>query len=53
MSAQCMTKTQNDLQFSLKCHPLHPVIHKDPSIGAHRATYNTLTAGWVVGGIVS
>ena len=34
MSAQYMTKTQNLLQFSLKCHPIHPGIHKDPSIGA-------------------
>ena len=21
-------------KFSLKCHPIHPEIHKDPSIGA-------------------
>ena len=21
-------------KFSLKCHPIHPGIHKDPSIGA-------------------
>ena len=29
-----MTKTQNLLQFSLKCHPIHSGIHKDPYIGA-------------------
>ena len=33
MSAQYMTKTQNLLQFSLKYHPTHTGIHKDPSIG--------------------
>ena len=27
-------KTQNLLPFSLKCHPIYPEIHKDPSIGA-------------------
>ena len=27
-------KTQNLLLFSLKCHPIYPGIHKDPSIGA-------------------
>ena len=27
-------KTQNILLFSLKCHPIYPGIHKDPSIGA-------------------
>ena len=30
MSAQCSTKLT---KFSLKCHPIHPGIHKDPSIG--------------------
>ena len=34
MSAQYMTKTQILPQFSLKCHPIRPGIHKDPSIGA-------------------
>ena len=34
MSAQYMTNTQSLLQFSLKCHPIHPEIHKDISIGA-------------------
>ena len=29
-----MTKTQNLLHFSFKCHPIHPGINKDPSIGA-------------------
>ena len=29
-----MINTQNLLQFSLKCHPIHPGIHKDPTIGA-------------------
>ena len=29
MSAQYITKTQNLLQFSLKCHTIHPAIHKD------------------------
>ena len=27
-------KTQNLLLFSLKCHPIYPGIHEDPSIGA-------------------
>ena len=27
-------KTQNLLLLSLKCHPIYPGIHKDPSIGA-------------------
>ena len=31
MSAQCNTKLT---KFSLKCHPIHPGIAKDPSIGA-------------------
>ena len=34
MSAQYRTNTQNLPQFSLKYHPIHPPIHKDPSIGA-------------------
>ena len=34
MSVQYMTKTQTLPQFPLKCHPIHPGIHKDPSIGA-------------------
>ena len=34
MSTQYMTKTQNLLQLSLNCHPIHPGIHKDHSIGA-------------------
>ena len=33
MSAQYMTKTQKVPQFYLKCQPIHPGIHKDPSIG--------------------
>ena len=37
MSAQCNTKLT---KFSLKCHPIHPGIHKDPSIGAQ--TYGCL-----------
>ena len=28
------TKTQKLLQFSLKYYPIHPGIHKNPSIGA-------------------
>ena len=31
--AEYMTKTQNLLLFSLKCHQIYPGIHKDPSIG--------------------
>ena len=31
MSAQYISKLT---KFSLKCHPIHPGIHKDPSIGA-------------------
>ena len=27
-------KTLNLLMFSLKCNPIYPGIHKDPSIGA-------------------
>ena len=47
-----MTKTQNLLLFSLKCHPIYPGIHKDPSIGAKlRAAYDTLMAAMVVAGI--
>ena len=49
MSAEYMTKTQNLLQFSLKCHPIYTGIHKDPSIGA---AYDTLMAAMVVAGIV-
>ena len=53
MSAQCITKTQNLLQFSLKCHPIHPGIHKDPSMALRlRASYDTLKAGGVITGIV-
>ena len=48
MSAQCNTILT---KFSLKYHPFHPGIHKDPSIGAQ--TYNTLMAAMVVAGIVS
>ena len=29
-----MLYLQNLLSFPLKCHPIHPEIHKDPSIGA-------------------
>ena len=51
MSAQCNTKLT---KFSLKCHPIHPGIHKDPSIGAQTwAAYDTLMAAMVVAGIVS
>ena len=49
-------KTQNLLLFSLKCHPIYPGIHKDPSIYSLlrlRAAYNTLMAAMVVAGIVS
>ena len=36
------------------CHPIHPGIHKDPSIGAQiRAAYDTLMFAWVVAEIVS
>ena len=42
------------LLFSLKCHPFHPGIHKDPSIGVRfRAAYDILMAARVVAGIVS
>ena len=51
LSAQYMTKTQNLLQFSLKCQPIHPGIHKDLSIGA--PAYDTLMAARIVAGIVS
>ena len=37
MSAQCNIKLT---KFSLKCHLIHPGIHKDPSIGAQ--TYGCL-----------
>ena len=33
MSVQYMIKTENLLQFSLKCQPIHPGIHKDSAIG--------------------
>ena len=33
---QCLHKTY--LLFSLKCHPIHPGFHKDPSIGAQTYT---------------
>ena len=43
-----------NLKFSLKCHSIHPGIHKDPSIGARlRVAYDTLIAAMVVVGIVS
>ena len=42
--------TQNLLQFSLKCHPVHPGIYKDSSIGA---AHDTLMAARVVARIVS
>ena len=29
-----MLYLQNLILFSLKCHPIYPGIHKDPSIGA-------------------
>ena len=49
-----MTKTQNLILFSLKCHPIHPGIHKDPSIALRlRAAIDTLMAAMVVAGIVS
>ena len=51
MSAQYMTKTQNLHQFSLKCRPIHPGIHKDPSI-AHSdlglPTYDLLMDAGVI-----
>ena len=51
MSAQCNTKLT---KFSLKCHPIHPGIAKDPSIELRlRAAYDTLMAAMVVAGIVS
>ena len=52
MSAQCNTKLT---KFSLKCHPIHPGIHKDSSIGAqtYKVAYDTLMAAMVVAGIVS
>ena len=51
MSAQCNTKLA---KFSLKCHPNHHGIHKDPSIGAQTwAAYDTLMAPRVVARIVS
>ena len=50
MSAQYITKTHSLPQFSLKCDPIQPDIHKDPSIGAQ--TYDILMAGDVVAGIV-
>ena len=52
MSTQCNTKLT---KFSLKCHPIHPGIHKDPSICAHRlrVAYDTLMAAVVVAAIVS
>ena len=54
MSAQYMTKTQNLLQFSFKCRPIHPGIHKGPLQALRlRAAYDTLLAARVVAGIVS
>ena len=54
MSALYMTKTQNLLHFSFTCHPIHPVIHKDPLQALRfRAAYDTLMVAWVVSGIVS
>ena len=50
ISAQCNTKLTKS---SLKCHPIHPGIHKDPSIGVLRVAYDTLMAAMVVAGIVS
>ena len=45
MSAQCNTKLT---KFSLKYHPIHPGIHKDPSIGApngcHGSSWNSKLA---------
>ena len=49
MSAQCNTKLT---KFSLKCHPIHPGIHKDPELRL-RVAYDTLMAAMVVAGIVS
>ena len=38
----------------LKCHPIHPGVHKDPSIGVRlRATYDTLMAAMVVSSLNS
>ena len=38
----------------LKCHLIHPGVHKDSSIGTQtRAGYDTLMAARVVAGIVS
>ena len=51
MSAQCNTKLT---KFSLKCHPIHPGIHKDSSIALRlRVAYDTPMAAMVVAGIVS
>ena len=51
ISAQCYTKLT---KFSLKCHPIHPGIHKDPSIALRlRVAYDTLMAATVVAGRVS
>ena len=41
-------------KFSLKCHQIHPEIHKGPSMALRlRVAYDTLMAAMVVAGIVS
>ena len=47
-------KTQDLLLFSLKCHPIYPGIHKDPSIAAQTSgCLRYSMAAKVVAGIVS
>ena len=45
-----MLYLQNLLSFLLKCHPIHPEIHKALRL---RAAYDILMAAMVVAGIVS
>ena len=46
MSAQCNTKLT---KFSIKCHPVHPGIHKDPFIRAQTwVAYDILMGARVV-----
>ena len=40
------TKTQNLPQYSLKCHPIHPGIHKDPSIGCLQYSNGCPGSSW-------
>ena len=49
-----MLYLQNLLSFPLKCHPIHPEIHNNPSMALRlRPAYDTLMAAMVVAGIVS